>query len=93
MIKKIVDQRTVIVQIFGTQKHIKVKIEFIEHGYKFSTRKILEIGQKLLNDNDKISMLCEGLKEFSQNEIMNDFHLSSEMQDFWLEQAIKMNSN
>ncbi|EDR27324.1 hypothetical protein EDI_276250 [Entamoeba dispar SAW760] len=90
IIKKIYDQRTVIVQVFGTPKLIKTKIEWLEHGYKLSPRKVMEIASKMSLEKEKVTVLYDGLTQFKEGERIADLQVPLEMENFWIQQTLEL---
>ncbi|ELP87931.1 hypothetical protein EIN_275180 [Entamoeba invadens IP1] len=90
IVKRIVDQRTVILEILGTNKHLKVKTDWVQHGYKMSTRSVMSIGSKYTLDSEKFGALYDGVQQFLKEEKFTDTPLTPELEDFWIQQTLSM---
>ena len=79
-LKKILPNRIVILEMFGTGKEIKTRLEWVEHGYNLSSSKVIEIARKVIPQ--KTERFLDALKQFKDFQSFNDIQLKQDIENF-----------
>ena len=89
-IRKILPNRIAILQVYGTTKLIKTRFEWIEHGYKLSTRQVIDIARKTIPQKETHEVLLDALRQFSDFERLNDIQLKEDVENYWLQETLQI---
>ena len=70
-------------------KFAKTRFEWIEHGFKISSRQAIDIARKTIVEKQILETFFEALKHFSEYEKLNDLQFKDDLEQFWIQETLK----
>ena len=78
------------VEILGTEKTMRTRINWIEHGFMYQSDNVINDARLLNLSKDQMELLYNGIKLYKQEDILLPLEISPSLYDKWLYKTITL---